>query len=291
MSAAQTNYSRILLQFNRINYNEDSQLRDYELKQALDSICQKNAGINEFNPEVAEELWSETDKNNDGSVSLRSFISVVVRAQSILKENIAKAESELSSGVSDDERRRDLQASLSQYDEDLKLLSLPFQISVPADSRRSNIKLNASMSRVSHLNPNQSGLENSGMFSGRSSGVFADVPSKRESSGSLKWTFIITVFLFALELIICFHKNHFYNTLVYLMIFSIVILGYFDRYYMKFVLLNLVISIVLDLVWVIAQASVPLSRLSPSGTPNPPRTTRPSRPPSSASYTSSSSSS
>ena len=94
------------------------------------------------------------------------------------------------------------------------------------------------------------------MFSARSSGVFADVPSKRESSTSLKWTFIITIFLFALELIICFHKDHFYNTLVYLMIFAIVILGYFDKYYMKFVLLNLILSIGLDLVWVIAQASV-----------------------------------
>jgi Ca2+-binding EF-hand superfamily protein len=71
------------------------------LKQALDSICQKNAGISEFNPEVAEELWMECDKNTDGSVTLRTFISVVVRAQSILKENVAKAEAELGSGVAD----------------------------------------------------------------------------------------------------------------------------------------------------------------------------------------------
>lgn len=60
MTSAQTNYSRILLQFTRLNYNEDSRLHEHELKQALDSICQKNAGITEFNPEVAEELWTET---------------------------------------------------------------------------------------------------------------------------------------------------------------------------------------------------------------------------------------
>lgn len=46
----------------------------------------------EFNPEVGEELWSECDKEIDGTVKVRTFISVVCRAQSILKENIAKAE-------------------------------------------------------------------------------------------------------------------------------------------------------------------------------------------------------
>lgn len=114
------------------------------------------------------------------------------------------------------------------------------------------------MSRASYNpnNPNQSGLENSGFFSARSSGIFADVPSKRETSGSLKWTFIITIILFVLELIICFHKHHFYNTLVYISIFSIVLLGYFDKYYMKFVLLNLIISVGFDFIWLIAQASV-----------------------------------
>lgn len=163
---------------------------------------------------------------------------------------------------------------------------------MPAESRMSN-KMNASMSRASNNpnNPNQSGLENSGLFSARSSGIFADVPSKRESSGSLKWTFILTVFLFALELIICFHKHHFYSTLVYISIFSIVILGYFDKYYMKFVLFNLVLSIAFDFIWIIAQASVSLTLFSPTGILNHPLTTPPSRRLSSDSCISSSSSS
>lgn len=144
------------------------------------------------------------------------------------------------------------------------------------------------MSRASYNNPNQSGLENSGMFSGRSSGIFADVPSKRESSGSLKWTFIITIILFALELIICFHKHHFYNSLVYIAIFAIVILGYFDKYYMKFILFNLILSIVFDLIWIIAQASVPFHLFSPFGIPNHPPITPPFRLPSSGLCTSSS---
>ena len=88
-----------------------------------------------------------------------------------------------------------------------------------------------------------------------------------------------------------FHKDHFYNALVYLSIFAIVLLGYFDKYYIKFVMVNLIVSIVFDLLWVICQASVLPLLCSPTGTLTPPRTTPPSKRPSCASCTSSSSSS
>jgi len=119
----------------------------------------------------------------------------------------------------------------------------------------------------SRASQNQSGLEASGFFSGRSSGIFADVPSKRESSGSLKFTFILTVILFLLEMIITFHKHHFYSILVYICIFSIVVMGYFDKYYMKFILANLVLSVVFDFIWILAQASVRSMLFSPIGIP------------------------
>jgi hypothetical protein len=99
-------------------------------------------------------------------------------------------------------------------------------------------------------------MDGSGLFSGRASGIFADVPSARENSTSLKLTFLLAVILFVFELILMFHKNHFYNALVYVAIFSIVLLGYFDKYYIKFILVNLLVSIVLDFLWVILQASV-----------------------------------
>lgn len=60
-----------------------------------------------------------------------------------------------------------------------------------------------------------------------------------------------------------FHKDHFYNSLVYLAIFAILILGYFDKYYIKFLLANLLISIILDFLWVLLQAT-------PFWNPNPP---------------------
>jgi len=59
-----------------------------------------------------------------------------------------------------------------------------------------------------------------------------------------------------MEMIITFHKHHFYSILVYICIFSIVVMGYFDRYYMKFILVNLILSIIFDFVWILAQASV-----------------------------------
>jgi hypothetical protein len=73
-------------------------------------------------------LWSEADKNEGGAVTLKNYINLLTRAQGILKENIQKCESELSSGSLDPDRKQELEESLLQYNDDLKLLSLPFQI-------------------------------------------------------------------------------------------------------------------------------------------------------------------
>jgi hypothetical protein len=73
-------------------------------------------------------LWSEADKNEGGTVTLKNYINLLTRAQGILKENIQKCESELSSGSLDPDRKQELEESLLQYNDDLKLLSLPFQI-------------------------------------------------------------------------------------------------------------------------------------------------------------------
>jgi hypothetical protein len=166
---------------------------------------------------------------------------------------------------------------LDQYHEDLMLLTVPFKISAPvsAESRMTNSYKNPVVN--SRVSQNQSGLEASGFFSGRSSGIFADVPSKRESSGSLKFTFILTVFLFLMEMIITFHKHHFYSILVYICIFSIVVMGYFDKFYMKFILANLILSVVFDFIWILAQASVILVLFSPIGTLTLPHITLPSK--------------
>jgi hypothetical protein len=91
------------------------------------------------------------------------------------------------------------------------------------------------------------------------------VPSARENSTTLKLTFLITVILFVLELILMFHKDHFYNALVYISIFAIVLLGYFDKYYIKFVMVNIIVSIVFDFLWILLQATVNFVLSSPFG--------------------------
>ena len=68
-----------------------------------------------------------------------------------------------------------------------------------------------------------------------------------------------------MEMIITFHKHHFYNILVYICIFAIVVMGYFDSHYMKFILANLVLSIGFDFVWILAQASVTIYLFSLTG--------------------------
>ena len=73
------------------------------------------------------------------------------------------------------------------------------------------------------------------------------------------------VVLFLVELLITFNKTSFFNLLVYCSIFSIIFLGYFDRYYMKFVLFCIVLSIVFDLLWVIFLANVLIYLFSLSG--------------------------
>lgn len=91
--------------------------------------------MREFNHEVAEELWSEAEKNNDGTVTLRNYVGLLARAQGILKENIQKCENELASLDIEPDRKQELQESLAQYTDDLKLLSLPFQLPAPQESR------------------------------------------------------------------------------------------------------------------------------------------------------------
>lgn len=52
-----------------------------------------------------------------------------------------------------------------------------------------------------------------------------------------------------------FNKPSFFNLLVYIAIFAIIFLGYFDKYYMKFILFCIALSIVMDFLWIILLAN------------------------------------
>lgn len=93
-------------------------------------------------------------------------------------------------------------------------------------------------------------------MSGNASGIFADVPSTREESTSLKLVLGATIILFFLELIMMYHRHHFHNALVYIAVLSIFFLNYFDKYYMRFCLAALGVAFLLDFIWVIVHADV-----------------------------------
>lgn len=53
-----------------------------------------------------------------------------------------------------------------------------------------------------------------------------------------------------------FHKHHFYGLLALLSVLGIFFLGYFDSLYMKFVKINLLVSVLMDLAWLFVNFKV-----------------------------------
>lgn len=95
-----------------------------------------------------------------------------------------------------------------------------------------------------------------GVMWARTSPIFGAVPVEREESWSLKFVLITTLVLFAAEIFIMFHKNHFFNLLVYTLILLIYIQNYFDKLYMRITIFAVVLAIVFDFLWLSVQAEV-----------------------------------
>lgn len=68
-----------------------------------------------------------------------------------------------------------------------------------------------------------------------------------------------------MEMFMMFVKHHFLSMLVYLTILGIFLLNYFDKYYIKTCLYLTAISVVLDFIWVIAEADVVVVLFSLTG--------------------------
>lgn len=84
-------------------------------------------------------------------------------------------------------------------------------------------------------------------------GLEADL---REESTDLKFLFIFSLILLLIELLLMFHKHHFFTLLSVLSVFAMFFLNYFDRTYVKFVLASLILAFVLNFVWLIPLAGV-----------------------------------
>jgi hypothetical protein len=72
----------------------------------------------------------------------------------------------------------------------------------------------------------------------------------------LKFVMMFTLIGLLVECLVMFHKHHFFSLLALLAVLAIFFLNYFDQSYMRFVLVNLIVSIVLDVVWLIFHAGV-----------------------------------
>lgn len=69
-------------------------------------------------------------------------------------------------------------------------------------------------------------------------------------------TLIVTLILFALELILMFHKHHFFNLMCLFMVASAYVLNYFEKKYVLMMIGAVAASLALDLVWIIVHAGV-----------------------------------
>ena len=50
-------FRKILNEFNKLKYNENSRFSEYEINKAVDQLCSLNANVGEFDRAVAEQLW------------------------------------------------------------------------------------------------------------------------------------------------------------------------------------------------------------------------------------------
>lgn len=86
--------------------------------------------------------------------------------------------------------------------------------------------------------------------------LFSAAVDEREESTDLKVVLVLTLVLLLIDLIACFQKNHFFTILAILLLLSAYVLNYFDKKYVLFTLAWVALSALLDLVWLIINASV-----------------------------------
>ena len=98
-------------------------------------------------------------------------------------------------------------------------------------------------------------------------GIFTyDANEREDSSADLKVAFVAAVIVLVWELVMMFHRHHFFNVLVLFGVLSIYFLNYFDKGYIRLLLILLGGSIILDLIWFLVMVGVSFSLFSTTGT-------------------------
>ena len=65
------------------------------MNKILDNTVQKNLNLAEFNRDVAQELFEQTDKDASNTVLLRDYINTILTAHSVLERHIRECEKKL----------------------------------------------------------------------------------------------------------------------------------------------------------------------------------------------------
>ena len=106
-----SNYRKIADQFSRIGIKEAARLNEYEINNALDKIVQQNINLAQFDRDVAQELYEQTEKDSANTVLLRDFINTILTAHSVLDRHIKECERKHEAAV-DPEQKREINESL-----------------------------------------------------------------------------------------------------------------------------------------------------------------------------------
>ena len=83
--------------------------------------------------------------------------------------------------------------------------------------------------------------------------------SSREESSSLKLLFYVSLITFFFEILSMFVRHHFNGGMVFAGVFSIFVLGYFDKHFIRTLLVSTGVNVILDLFWLIMHSDVSIA--------------------------------
>ena len=78
-------YQKILAEFRKLNFNEDTSLQEFDVNRTMDTFCSKN-------PVWSRYHWAHSSKDSPRTVQLRNYINTIIEAEKILKEQIGVTE-------------------------------------------------------------------------------------------------------------------------------------------------------------------------------------------------------
>lgn len=143
----------------------------------------------------------------------------------------------------------DADGDFKDYDADLKNLLMPFSKDEPS-YRQSAIIAEPLL---------QQGYQSMSINNPRPTDTSIRTHSQiffRRSSKTLTLLFLLSMAYLLLELLLMTHKFHFYSLLCALALLAVFGLNYFDKLYIKFVIVLLLVGVVLDCFWLFFKAGV-----------------------------------